>query len=114
MIKPDNPRQLAIDLLDRSECAVQVAAVIADRNGIFGWGWNNVGAGFGEHAERAALRRTRNVRRTVGASIYVAARRKKSGNTITAKPCEDCHNFIIGNWIDDIHYRDGDGEWRAT
>ena len=56
MLKPRDPRELAIDLLPRSTCAVQVAAVLADANGIFGWGWNSAGSGFGEHAEAAAFR----------------------------------------------------------
>ena len=38
MILPSDPRRLAVDLLPRSRCAVQVAAVIADSFGIFSWG----------------------------------------------------------------------------
>lgn len=33
-----DPRELVVDLLPRSSCAVQVAAVITDRHGIFSWG----------------------------------------------------------------------------
>jgi deoxycytidylate deaminase len=107
MIKPDDPRQLAIDILERSICQVKVGACIADQNGIMGWGWNSVGDGFGEHAEAAAIRRS-NRRRQVGATIYVAARRN---NIITAKPCEDCARRIYGSWISKVVYRDQDG-WK--
>ena len=66
MIKPADPRQLAVDLLPRSTCLVQVAAVIADKRGIFSWGWNSSGVtGYGEHAEAAAIRRA-NKRRLRG------------------------------------------------
>ena len=54
MILPADPRRLAVDLLPRSRCAVQVAAVIADGFGIFSWGdltagntlWYNGDGGF--------------------------------------------------------------------
>lgn len=109
MTKPDDPRQLAIDLLNRSECAVQVAAVIADRHGIFSWGWNSVGTGLGEHAEAAAIRRA-NKKRLSGATIYVAGRRKKSRNPVLSKPCEHCE-AIIRAWGVVFSYRDNEGEW---
>jgi tRNA(Arg) A34 adenosine deaminase TadA len=109
VIKPDDPRRLAVDLLPRSTCHVRVAAVLADRHGIFGWGWNHTGFdGFGEHAEAAAIRRS-NKRRLAEAALYVCAVRRKSGNVITAKPCEMCQKII--RQVGRVVYRDYDGRW---
>jgi deoxycytidylate deaminase len=112
MIKPDDPRELAVDLLDRSVCNVQVAAVIADNHGIAGWGWNNVGSGFGTHAERHCISRTSRGRAD-GARIFVAARRNANGKTVTAKPCEKCQEAIESADISEVWYRDSDGVWKA-
>jgi deoxycytidylate deaminase len=91
VIKPDDPRQLAIDLLGRSTCHVQVAAVIADRHGIFSWGWNSSGRdGYGEHAEAAAIRRA-NKRRLDYATIYIAGKRSKQ---VMSRPCEECQKLL--------------------
>lgn len=109
MLKPADPRNLAIALLSRSICSVQVAAVLVDWGGIFSWGWNSVGSGYGEHAEAACLRRA-NRRRLVGAVMYVAARRRKSGNIITARPCDACQGLV--RRVGSIMYRDSVGEWR--
>lgn len=106
-VKSRRPEELCEALLGRSACAVQVAAVIADEWGIFGWGWNNSGQdGFGEHAEASCVRRS-NRDRFEGATIYVAARRAKSGNVITARPCPDCQRGIRG--IGRVVYRDKEG-----
>ena len=108
MIKPDDPRKLAIDLLDRSVCAVQVASVVADKYGIFSWGWNSSGRdGFGEHAEAAAIRRA-NKRRLEGATIYTAARRAKQ---ISAYPCLNCA-MLIERWgINRVFYTTKTSDW---
>lgn len=90
MIKPDDPRELAVDLLARSTCSVQVAAVLADRHGIFAWGWNSVGSGFGEHAEAAAIRRANKKRLGKGTTIYIASRRTRNKKMVPSKPCPDC------------------------
>jgi tRNA(Arg) A34 adenosine deaminase TadA len=114
VIKPDDPRRLAIDLLDRSICHVQVASVIADRHGIFSWGWNHAGSdGYGEHAEAAAFRRA-NKERLEWATLYVAARRSRT-KAITARPCGGCQ-VLIKKWgIRTVWYRDETGwhkeEW---
>jgi hypothetical protein len=93
VIKPDDPRQLAIDLLDRSTCHVQVAAVIADQHGIFSWGWNHSGRdGYGEHAEAAAIRRA-NPWRLDHSTIYIAGRRK---GQVFSRPCADCQKLLKG------------------
>lgn len=109
MMKPSDPRQLAIDLLARSICSVQVAAVLADPHGIFGWGWNSVGSGLGEHAEAAAIRRS-SKKRLNGATIYVASQRKRNAKTIMSAPCPDCHELIC-NWDLKIMFRDADNKW---
>ena len=113
MIKPDDPRKLAEDLLSRSTCAVQVAAVIADNAGIFSWGWNHQGfGGFGAHAEVEAIRRA-NKKRLSGATIYVASKRRKSGNALLSKPCDECQKWLWAYGIGQVVYRDKEGVWRG-
>jgi len=111
MIKPDDPRKLAEDLLDRSTCSVQVAAVLADRYGIYSWGFNHVGFdGFGAHAEIEAIRRA-NKNRLDGSFLYVAGRRRKSGNSVLSKPCELCYPVIRAWGIRTVWFRDSDEQW---
>lgn len=106
-----DPREIAEAILTRSVCAVQVGACLADGWGVFSWGWNSSGAeGMGEHAECACLRRA-NFRRKFGATIYVAARRKRNGRIVTAKPCEGCEP-LLKRWGLKVWYRDGEGDWR--
>lgn len=109
MIKPDSPEQLAIDILKRSICRVQVGAAIADTRGIISWGWNNVGSGCGIHAEAHAISRA-NRQRLMGAKIYVAAKRIDRRKPTLAKPCEACQ-ALIDKWGLKVMYRDGDGRW---
>lgn len=113
MIKPRDPRELTVDLLPRSPCAVQVAAVIADRHGIFSWGWNSSGSGLGEHAEAAAIRRA-NRKRLRGATIYVASVRKRNAKMVLSAPCVACMRRIVGARIGAICYRDAEGVWTST
>lgn len=85
-----NPQELVVQLLKRSTCSVQVAACLADKQGVFSWGWNSSGPdGMGEHAEAMCLRRA-NPKRIPLATLYVAARRKKSGRSVVARPCKAC------------------------
>jgi pyrimidine deaminase RibD-like protein len=112
VIKPTDPRQLAIDLLPRSLCQVRVAAVIADSRGIFSWGWNFPGfTGFGMHAEAHAIMRA-NRGRLKGSTVYVAGERHRNGKYVLAKPCEDCQRRIHKAGIRAAYYRDADGVWR--
>lgn len=104
-----NPQQLAIDLLDRSECNVQVAAVLADKWGIFSWGWNHVGKGFGCHAEAHCFQRA-NKKRMQKATLFVAARRKKHKKMVIAKPCRECERLTIN--VSRVVWRDKDGQWK--
>jgi pyrimidine deaminase RibD-like protein len=107
VIKPDDPRQLATALLSRSICNVQVAAVIADKSGIFSWGWNHAGRnGFGEHAEAAAIRRA-NKKRLEYATVYVAAKRNR--NFINSMPCPDCARLLRKYGIRTVHWTMGKG-----
>jgi deoxycytidylate deaminase len=110
VIKPDDPRDLAIALLSRSTCSVQVAAVLADRHGIFAWGWNSVGSGYGEHAECAAIRRA-NRDRLVGATIYVASQRNRNKKPVLSKPCDACDSRIVKAEIGETFYRDQFERW---
>ena len=111
MIKPSDPRVLAVDLLPRSICSVQVAAVISDGAGIFSWGWNSVGDGWGIHAEAHAIRRA-NKRRLRGSTIYVASQRMRNEKTIRSKPCDDCQ-ALIDKWGLSVLYRDPNDTWIA-
>lgn len=111
MIKPPDSKLLALDLLHRSTCNVQVASVIADSWGVVSWGWNSAGStGYGEHAEAAAIRRA-NRKRLKGATIYVAAQRRKHGGAVMALPCKACQEIIKAAGISLIIYRNGQGEW---
>jgi pyrimidine deaminase RibD-like protein len=109
MIKPRDPRELAIDLLPRSICSVRVAAVLADGYGIFCWGWNNPGEGFGQHAEAHAIMRA-NKRRLRWATIYVASERARNDKAIMSKPCVECQK-LVSKWDLEVVYRNGKGEW---
>ena len=108
--KDTSPGELLLKLLDRSECSVQVAACLADKHGIFAWGWNSMGPdGMGEHAERACMKKA-NPKRVPNATMYVMARRKKSGSYICAKPCPDC--WPVVKQCKDVYWRDkGTSKW---
>src|SRR5689334_8953855 len=94
MRKPVNGAQLASEILARSSCAVQVGAAIADKHGIFSWGWNSSGPdGYGQCAEQHAIARA-NRRRLTGATIYVAGVRRRNGRFVTSKPCGTCQRLI--------------------
>lgn len=108
MMKPDDPRELAIDILERSICSVKVGACVADATGILSWGWNSVGSGNGLHAERHAVSRA-NKARLKGATIYVAAFRT-GRKVITAKPCTACQ-LMIDQWGLKVVYRNMKSEW---
>jgi deoxycytidylate deaminase len=109
MIKPSSGAQLAVDILERSQCAVRVGAAIADKRGIFSWGWNSVGAGYGLHAEAHAISRA-NKRRLRGAIIFVASKRQRSGKAVTSKPCEDCQR-LINKWQLRVMWRESNADW---
>lgn len=110
-----NPRELTIDLLPRSTCAVQVAAVIADKHGIHSWGWNSVGpSGFGMHAEHHALIRA-NRKRLKRSTLYVtSARTRRKGswpNPILSKPCAECESMIRAYGVRHVIYSDNKMNW---
>lgn len=111
MDKNKDPRELVVQLLKRSGCAVQVAAVIEDDWGIHSWGWNHAGSnGYGQHAEAHAIDRL-NKNRSTNSTLYVAARRKRNNRIVTARPCEDCQKLIDFWGFDRVVYRDGNGVW---
>jgi tRNA(Arg) A34 adenosine deaminase TadA len=105
MRKPE-ARTLVIDLLDRSVCSVQVAAVLYDAYGIFAWGWNSVGNGFGQHAEIHALSRA-NRRRLPGSTLVVAGRRR--GNVVPSPPCPACRLRLTK--VKSVQIQDRSGRW---
>jgi deoxycytidylate deaminase len=111
MRKPTSARELAVDILERSKCLVQVGAAIEDRRGIISWGWNSVGFdGMGLHAEAHAILRA-NKRRLAGATIYIASMRARNNKTVISKPCSDCKR-LIDKWNLHVEWRDANGEWR--
>lgn len=113
MHKP-NPSDLAIDLLNRSVCRIQCAAVLFDRHGIFSWGWNSAGAdGFGEHAECHAIRRA-NRNRLSGASIAIAGRRKRNSKIVTALPCASCLARLLKVELANVLVQSKDGIWQRV
>lgn len=106
-----NPVELVVELLKRSICAVQVAAVIADKHGVHAWGWNSSGAtGMGMCAEAHALSRA-NPRRLAVSTIYIAARRKKSGSVVVSRPCKKCAQIVSKCQI--VMWQDKSGDWLA-
>lgn len=107
-----DPREIAETLLRRSSCAVQVAAVLSDRHGVFAWGWNSMGSsGYGQHAEMHALERANRERLAgLGATMWVAARRKRNGHMVTARPCAACRERL--GYVLKVWWRDKSGEWR--
>jgi deoxycytidylate deaminase len=88
-----DPREIAEAILNRSVCSVQVGACIKDKHGVFSWGWNSSGSGFGEHAEAACIRRA-NKKRLKGSIMYVASKRRRNGKMINSYPCPDCRRLI--------------------
>lgn len=105
-----DPRWLAKELCDRSICAVRMAAVISDDEGIFAIGWNSPGEdGLGLHAEEHAISRA-NRRRLKGARITVAGFRRTS--KVKSRPClEKCFPRIVKVGITEIDYHAKDGRW---
>ena len=106
-----NPTDLAFDLLPRSICRVQMSAVLYDKHGIFSWGWNSVGSGYGNHAECHCISRA-NRDRVKGSVITVAGRRLKSKNLVFSLPCALCMERIIRVGIKRIEFHDKVGIWR--
>ena len=112
MIKPDDPRDLCVNLIQRSPCAVKVACVIEDAGGrIMAWGWNGAGTdGLGLCAERHAIGRANRSRLHYG-YIYVAGIYSR-GTLVNAKPCAACQR-TIGKYHMDVVYRAKNGAWKT-
>ena len=108
-----DPREIATTLLGRSVCSVQVAAVLRDRWGVFAWGWNTMGPeGLGQHAEAHAIGRA-NRSRLEGATMFVAASRKRNGRNVTAQPCSACWRLTGAAGIRTVFFRNGEGKWQS-
>lgn len=106
-----DPKQLALALMKRSVCNIQVGAVLVDAYGAYAWSWNNSGFdGYGEHAEAGCIRRA-NRARLAGSVMYVAACRKRHGKPVMARPCGECYKLI--RTVQAVVYRDGKGDWHA-
>lgn len=111
MKKPLDAKDLAIDILERSRCAVQVGAAIQDAAGrIVSWGWNSEGFdGMGLHAERHAILRA-NKKRLTGATIVVASKRRRNNKSVISKPCAECQR-LIDKWELKVEWRSAEGMW---
>lgn len=104
-----DPREIVEQLLNRSTCSVQVAAVIADKWSVHSWGWNSSGStGMGLHAEAHALLRS-NRSRLSRSTVYVASQRKRNQKPINSKPCEECQKLLQG--VKSVIYRDANSTW---
>ena len=104
-----NPQELVVQLLKRSTCSVQVAAVLADKHGVHAWGWNSTGPdGMGLHAEAHCLSRA-NPARVPASTLYVAARRRKSGRAVLACPCVPCARIVYKCAY--VSWRNKDHSW---
>lgn len=109
MKKPPDPRELAVAILERSICNVKVGAVLADKQGIFAWGWNHMGtSGYGVHAEAHCLSRA-NKARLRDAVMYVAGARSRNGKAVPAQPCPDCSKKVA--CVGKVVWRDSNNEW---
>lgn len=108
-----SPKEIAIDLLDRSPYSFcQHAAVLSDKRGPFAWGVNYpTPDGMTIHAEQHAISRA-NPKRLVGARITVAGRRRRSGNWVFSRPCEQkCLPLLRALGIAEIEFINKAGEW---
>ena len=106
-------REIAVSLLARSACIVQVAAVIEDSWGPHAWGWNSTGPdGLGEHAEAMALKRA-NRARLDGATITVASQWKSKGKPAVSLPCPSCWALLAAAGVRTVRFRDRQARWRT-
>lgn len=100
MVVKGDPRAIAVKLLDRSSCIVQMAAVVSIGDDIIlSCGWNHVGSSQeGIHAEKHAILRLnrkgvagiklRSYRKTPPPiKLTVVGRRRKSGSWVLSRPC---------------------------
>lgn len=110
MITRKDPTEIAETILKRSVCLVQVGSCIADKTGVFSWGWNSVGKGFGLCAETHAIIRA-NKKRLRGATIFIAGQWAK-GKIVASRPCQKCQKLINVYGLNVI-FRDKDGEWKS-
>ena len=106
-----DPRKFVEKLLSRSSCKVQVGACLSDKHGIFAWGVNHAGSGYGLCAERECLRKC-NRKRVAGAVMWVASRRKKSENPVCSLPCAACWPAVSQCLY--VIYRDKQGIWKRV
>lgn len=111
MIKPNDPKKLAIDIAFRSSCRIMMGAVIYDKRGIFSWGWNSSGFdGMGLCAERHAISRA-NPNRLNNSIICIAGFRRRNLGMVRGLPCELCESVISKVRIKTVIYLDK-GEWK--
>lgn len=109
MIKNNyNTIELATIIAKRSECKIKVGCIIYDRYGIFAWGWNHSGDGYGMCAERHAISRA-NRARLKNAELLVLSFRR--GKRITSRPCIACAMAIRAAKIVKTIYQNDRGKF---
>lgn len=113
------PKVLVFDLIPRSTCRVQMAAVIRDKyDAIFSWGWNHaVNKSDGPHGvcaeEHAVMRANRS--RLRSATITIGGIYRKGGNFLpSSRPCDSCARLLKKFGISRIEYITKSGEWQVT
>lgn len=78
----------------------QTGALITNTGGMVSQGWSHRSeirysqTPFSCHAELHAINRAKQSR-LIGATIYVATVRRKSGNIVSGKPCPICEDIIL-------------------
>ena len=116
-----DPKELAEDLLPRSPCEIQVAAVLSDSYGIFSWGWNHSRGRIGVHAEYHAILRS-NRERLEGAKLTILGRYQRNDNPVLSFPCvgakkhsrsgsRPCFELVLKHKIGAIEFRTKSGKW---
>ena len=108
MLKNKPIKELVKIIANRSQCNIKVGAVIYDNYGIFAWGWNHSGDGFGACAERNAIARANRKRLKDSSIIIIAFRKSKE---ICSFPCPKCYSVIKACKIESIYCVNQNKEW---
>jgi pyrimidine deaminase RibD-like protein len=90
-----------------------MAAIFSDDMGIFAWGWNHSGSGYGTHAEEHAISRA-NRKRLKGCVASVAGLRHRPTGTVYvfSSPCrERCWPLLERVGVKTIEFLNLNGTW---
>ena len=108
-----DPRELVLALTKRADFKFQVACVIADKQGVFSWGWAHslVNKYTSMHAEIHALSRA-NRERVKGAIMYVAATPRGQDRFVLAFPCDNCRLYLNNYQIRQVIFTTPSQTWK--